>query len=118
MHILHFAVGLIAGVFSGFLGIGGGIILVPALLYFFGMTQHQAQGTTLAIMLPPVFFFAVWKYYLAGHVNIPFAVFASVGLTIGAYLGAHTVMQVPEALLTKLFGIILILVGVEMVLLK
>jgi uncharacterized membrane protein YfcA len=118
MHILHFSVGLVAGLFSGFLGIGGGIVLVPTLLYFFGMTQLQAQGTTLAIMLPPVFLFAVWKYYSAGHVNVPFAIFASIGLTIGAYFGAHIVMEVPEAFLKKLFGSLLILVGFEMALFK
>ncbi|MBU0469527.1 MAG: sulfite exporter TauE/SafE family protein [Candidatus Omnitrophica bacterium] len=115
MQILYLALGLVAGLFSGFFGIGGGIILIPSLLYFFGMTQHQAQGTTLAIMLPPVFFFAVWKYYSSGHVNVPVAIFASVGLTVGAYLGANMVMGVPDIMLKRIFGCLLILVGIKMV---
>ncbi|OGX07930.1 MAG: permease [Omnitrophica WOR_2 bacterium GWA2_37_7] len=118
MQILYLVLGLVAGLFSGFLGIGGGIVLVPSLVYFLGMTQHQAQGTTLAIVLPPVFFFAAWKYYSSGHVNVPVAIFASVGLTVGAYLGANMVMGVPDVILKRIFGFLLILVGIKMVFFK
>ncbi|OGX24512.1 MAG: permease [Omnitrophica WOR_2 bacterium GWF2_38_59] len=115
MQILYLVLGLVAGLFSGFLGIGGGIVLIPSLVYFLGMTQHQAQGTTLAIMLPPVFFFAVWKYYSSGNVNVPIAILASIGLTLGAYIGSSLVMNVPDLVLKRIFGCLLILVGVKMV---
>lgn len=118
MQILYLCIGLIAGLFSGFLGIGGGIILIPSLIYFFSMTQHQAQGTTLAIMLPPVFLFAVLKYYSSGNVNVPIAIFASIGLTLGAYIGASLVINVPDLVLKRIFGCLLVLVGMKMVFFK
>lgn len=115
MQIFYLAIGVLAGVFSGCLGIGGGIILVPSLVHLFGMSQHQAQGTTLAIMLPPVFFFAAWKYYSQGNVNVPVAIFASIGLTAGAYLGANLAAYIPGLILKRLFGGLMILVGIKMV---
>ena len=115
MQILYLILGLIAGIFSGSLGIGGGIIMVPSMVLFFGLTQHQAQGTSLAVMLPPVFFFAVWRYYSHGHVNIPMAIFTSIGLIVGAYLGANLIQGVSEVALKRAFGILLIFVGIKMV---
>ena len=71
--------GLTAGVFGGMFGIGGGVILIPAMVYFFGLTQHQAQGTTLAIMVPPIGLLAAWRYYQSGNVKLGMAVLICAG---------------------------------------
>jgi len=114
----YLALGLVAGVVSGFFGVGGGTILIPGMVFLFGFAQHQAQGTTLAVMLPPVFFFAAWRYYNEGHVNVPLAVWAAVGLTVGALIGAHCVQALPDAVLKRAFGIFLVLVGMKMAFLR
>ena len=114
--IMYLGVGLLAGLLSGFFGVGGGSILIPALVFLFGFSQHQAQGTSLAIMLPPVFILAVWRYYQAGQVNVPVAIFMAVGLTVGGLLGAQFVQAVPDLKLAKAFGIFLVLVGIKMIL--
>jgi len=114
----YLLLGLVAGIFSGTLGVGGGAILVPALVMIYGLSQHQAQGTTLAIMLPPVFLLAVLRYYQEGHVRVSMAVWAAIGLTVGGLIGAHMVQGVGDAMLKKIFGIVLIIVGVKMALLR
>lgn len=113
--ILYLLVGLTAGLLSGSFGVGGGTILIPAMVLLFGFTQHQAQGTSLAIMLPPVFALAVWRYYQAGQVNVPVAVVMAIGLTAGALWGANFVQTVPDARLAKAFGVFLVVVGLKMV---
>ena len=112
--LLGFAGGFVGGTF----GVGGGTIMVPALLLLFNMTQHQAQGTSLAIMLPPVTLFAVLRYYYQGHVKINIAVFAALGFFIGAFIGAHLIQTIPDANLKRAFGVFLIIVGVKIALLK
>jgi hypothetical protein len=106
--------GIMAGVCGGLFGIGGGTIVIPALVYLFGLTQHQAQGTSLAMMVPPVTFLAAWKYYQGGHVDIKIAVFVALGFIIGGLLGATIVQPVSDPLLRKGFGIFLLLVGARM----
>ncbi len=112
---LYMALGLLAGIAGGFLGIGGGLIIVPFLVYFFGLTQHQAQGTTLALMLPPVSLLAVLKYYQHGNVDIRVAVFVSLGFFFGGLAGAYLVAPVPEQILRKIFGIFLLSFAVKMI---
>ena len=73
MQILYLVLGIVAGIFSGFFGIGGGTILIPVLVYLLGLTQHQAQGTTLAIMIPPIGLLAAIKYYLEGNIKLSMA---------------------------------------------
>lgn len=111
-------VGLIAGILSGAFGIGGGTIMVPLLVFLFGLTQHQAQGTALAVMLPPVFILAVLRYYWAGNVKVQMAVFIAFGFVIGALLGAHLVQGLPSLQLKRLFGAFLMLIGIKMAVLK
>ncbi|VAX38018.1 hypothetical protein MNBD_UNCLBAC01-722 [hydrothermal vent metagenome] len=111
--ISYIAVGLLAGIMGGALGIGGGTIMVPLFVILFGLTQHQAQGTALAVMLPPVFIFAVWRYYCAGNVKVQMAIFVAMGLVVGAFLGAHMVQNIPAAQLKKGFGVFLVLVGLK-----
>lgn len=108
-------IGLSAGIVSGMLGVGGAIIIVPALVFFFGMTQHQAQGTSLAVLLFPVGFLAFWNYYKQGYVNFKIALVVILAFFIGGYLGSVVAVQVPEKLLKTGFGILIILLGFRMV---
>ncbi len=106
--------GTIAGIVSGLFGIGGAIIVVPALVFLFGFSQHQAQGTSLAMLLPPIGLLAVWKYWQAGHVNLTVAILLAATFFIGAWGGAHFAVHVPQLLMKRLFGGGLILIGISM----
>jgi uncharacterized protein len=110
--------GLTAGVFGGMFGVGGGVILIPALVYFFGLTQHQAQGTTLAIMVPPIGLLAAWRYYQSGNVKLGMAVLICAGFLVGGYLGASLVQKVPELLMKRMFGGLLMLIALKMIFTK
>src|SRR5690606_22220556 len=81
-------IGLLAGVASGFIGIGGGIVIVPMLIFFLGLTQHQAQGTSLALMLPPIGILACYNYYKTGNLNINYAVVIAIFFVAGGYFGS------------------------------
>jgi len=116
MWYTYIGLGLMAGVASGFLGIGGGSILIPVLVYLFGLTQHQAQGTTLAIMIPPIGLLAAWKYYSEGNVKLNMAAFICIGFLVGGLIGAIFVHKVPAPVLKKVFGIFLFLVSINMIL--
>jgi hypothetical protein len=108
--------GLVAGIGSGFLGIGGGTVIIPVLVYVFGMTQHQAQGTTLALMIPPIGLLAALKYYQNGNVDLFVAAFVCVGFFLGGWLGAHAAQPVPDLVLRKVFGVFLLAVALNMIL--
>ena len=112
---LYFTIGIVAGIFSGLLGIGGGTIVVPALVYFFHMTQHKAQGRILAAFLPPVALLAFLRYYHTGNVDVKGATLIAIGLFLGAYFGANMSLSMPEALLKKVFGVFLIFVAVKLI---
>lgn len=109
--ILYMIIGLFAGVISGLIGIGGGIIVVPCLIYIFGFSQHSAQGTTLAMMIPPIGLLAAWAYYKQGHVNIPVAGLICLGFIIGGYFGAKLAIGLPEVILRKIFGVSLLIIA-------
>ena len=108
-------IGLMAGVFGGMFGVGGAIIMIPALVYFLGVDQHTAQGTSVAIMLPPIGLFAAYNYYKAGQVNIWYAVIIAVTFLVGGYFGSKIALALPENLMKKIFGILLILVALRMI---
>ena len=110
--------GLAAGVFSGVSGIGGGIIIVPALFYFFGYSMHQAQGTTLAMLVPPIGIMAAWAYYQKGYVDIPAAAMIAAGVVAGSGLGAKVGIGFSEDTLRKVFAVLLISVAVKMLMHK
>ncbi len=116
MWYTYIALGLMAGVGSGFLGIGGGSILIPVLVYLFGLSQHQAQGTTLAIMIPPIGLLAAWKYYVEGNVKLNMAAFICIGFLVGGLIGAIFVHKVPAPILKKIFGGFLLLISINMIL--
>jgi len=116
--ILYVTLGLVAGIFGGMFGIGGGAILIPALVFFFGLTQHQAQGTTLAILVPPIGLLAALRYYQSGNVKLSIAAFVCIGFFIGGLLGANIVHNFSDLLLKKMFGVFLLLVSLQMILSK
>lgn len=116
--ILYVLVGLFAGAISGLIGIGGGIIIVPILVYLFGLTQHQAQGTTLALLIPPIGLLAAITYYKHGYVNLTIAFFVCIGFFIGGLLGAKLGVVLSNEILKKVFGFVLLLISLYMILEK
>ena len=108
-------IGLAAGFIAGFFGLGGGIIIVPALVYLAGFSQLSATGTSLAILLPPVGLAAVIEYYRRGHVNIKAAVIIAVCLFFAAWISSHLAQKVNTVYLLLVFGVFVILVGSYMV---
>ena len=112
---LFVVVGLVAGILSGLLGIGGGIVMVPALIYFFGFSQHGAQGTTLAAMILPIGLLAALKYYSHGHVSIAVAMFIAMGFFVGGFIGASFVERIPDVMLKKIFGLFMLAVSMKMI---
>ena len=116
--ILYILLGATAGVLSGLLGIGGGIILVPALVLIIGLTQHQAQGTTLVLLTAPFGLLAALTYYQSGYADLKIAAFLGIGFFFGAFLGAKVATNIPTDVLEKLFGVALVLLGLKMLLSK
>ena len=114
-NILILTIGLTAGILSGLLGIGGGIIMVPALVFLLGFSQHSAQGTTLAMMVPPIGLLAAWTYYSRGYVNIKVAALMCASFFIGGFVGAKFASAIPDIMLKRIFGIALMLVSVKMI---
>jgi uncharacterized membrane protein YfcA len=115
MELTYIFLGLVAGILGGFLGIGGGTIIIPFLIFILGFSQHQAQGTTLALMVPPIGLLAALRYYHDGNVNIKAALFIGLGFIIGGLLGASFASPIPDATLKKIFGIYLVLIGCGMI---
>lgn len=115
--LLLLCVGLLAGILSGLIGVGGGIIIVP-LLVLFGFTQHQAQGTSLAALLPPVTLLAVINYHKAGHINWKYALIISLIFIVGGYLGSKIAIAIDQKILKKVFGVILLLIAGKLLLEK
>ena len=116
--VLILIIGLLAGVFSGFIGIGGGLIVVPCLVYFLGMGQHAAQGTSLAMMLPPIGVLAVYNYHKAGQVDFKVAALLCVSFVVGSVLGSKIAISLSPEQIKKAFGISIIVIGLKMVLWK
>ena len=106
------------GIVSGTIGIGGGIVLVPALVFLFGLSQHQAQGTTLALMVPPIGLLAAWTYYKHGFVDLRIAGLICLGFFFGGLVGARLATALSETVLTKVFGVALLLIAVKMIFFK
>jgi uncharacterized protein len=105
--------GALAGLVAGMMGVGGAIIIVPFLVFLLGMSQHEAQGTSLAVLLLPVGIFAVLNYAKNGYVNFKFAAVLVVAFVLGSYIGSVLAVHLPERLMQRIFGILLILVGLK-----
>ncbi len=116
--LLLIAVGIVTGFMAGMLGIGGAIIMIPALVFLLGLSQQSAQGTSLAVMLPPIGILAAYNYYKAGNVNLKFALILAVAFIAGSFFGSKLALEIPQPVLKKLFGLLLLLVAGRMLLFK
>jgi uncharacterized membrane protein YfcA len=108
--------GAAIGAVSGLLGIGGGVLLIPGLILLFGFSQAEAQGTSLAVLIPPIGIFAAWVYYQHGFVRLPVVGLIALGFMIGAYFGARLVPHVSPAHLRLAFGVLMLYLGFVFVL--
>ena len=106
--------GVFIGVVSGLVGIGGGALLIPALVFGYGMTQHKAQGTSLATMLLPIGIFAFWKYYKAGEVDLRLAILVALGFALGGWIGGSWAVHLSDLTLRRGFAVVLIVVAIRM----
>ena len=111
-------IGIITGAVAGMLGIGGAIIMIPALVFLLGFSQQGAQGTSLAVMLPPIGILATYNYWKAGHVNMKIALILAATFIIGSYFGSKFALTIPQNVLKKVFAVLLLLVAARMLLSK
>ena len=109
--LLLLAIGLAAGILSGMVGVGGGLIVVPALVFFMGFTQHQAQGTSLGLLLLPVGILAVINYYNKGNIDIKVVLIMSIAFVLGGWVGSKIALSVNQETLKKIFAIFLFYVA-------
>ena len=108
-------VGIVAGFVGGSMGVGGGIIIIPALIFVAGFSQKDAQGTSLAVLSLPVALIAAINYYKEGHVNLKFAGIMIVTFIIGSYFGSKVALSLPSDILKKIFAVMLIAIGIKMI---
>jgi len=113
--LILLGVGLIAGVLAGMFGIGGGVVIVPALLYFMKLRPLEAIGTSLAALIPPVGLLGAWEYYRNGYINMRYAAIVAAALFLGAWLGARIMMPLSPQLIRRIYGAFLLLMGARMV---
>lgn len=109
------SIGIGAGILSGFVGIGGGVVIVPALMYVFSMSQYEAQGTSLFILLLPVGILAVQNYWKAGNVNWQFGLIVALTFVAGGYLGSKLALRINPAIVKLAFGILMAYVSIKMI---
>lgn len=114
MTAIYLLLGVAVGVLSGIIGIGGGIVIVPVLVYAFHMSQHKAQGTSLGVLLAPIGLLAFLEYYKAGNVDLKAAIFIALGFTAGAYFGGSWAQQFSDVTLRRVFGVVLLAVALKM----
>jgi len=112
--LMLLAVGLVAGVFAGMFGIGGGLIIVPALLLLLKVKELEAIGTSLAALIPPVGLLGAAEYYRNGYINLRWAALIAVGLFLGAYFGARIMIGLPPVLIRRLYAAFLFLIATRM----
>ena len=113
--IILILIGLGAGILSGLFGVGGGIIIVPALVFFMGMSQHEAQGTSLGLMLLPIGILAVMNYYKSGNLDIKAGLIIAGAFVIGGYFGSKISLNLDQLLLKRIFGVLLIIIAIKMI---
>lgn len=113
--IIIAVIGILSGLLAGIFGVGGAIIVIPALVFMLGFSQHDAQGTSLAFMLPPVGILATWNYWKEGHVNWKVALILSLTFVVGAYLGSNFSVNISDRTLRRIFGILMIVIAIKMI---
>lgn len=114
--LILLCIGLMAGILSGMVGIGGGVVIVPALMYFAHVSQHQAQGTSLAVLLLPVGILAVYNYYNKGLVDVKSALIIATTFVIGGFIGSKIAIAIDQNLLKRVFGVFMLLISLKMIL--
>jgi len=114
--VLLALVGLVAGLMSGFVGIGGGVVIVPGLVYILGFSQMQAQGTSLGVLLLPVGILAVWNYHKADNIHISAALIIAVAFVVGGYFGSKYALRLPEHKVKFIFGLFMLYVAARLLL--
>ena len=108
-------IGLLAGILSGFMGVGGGVVMIPLMILLLGFNQHEAQGMSLAVLAVPVTFIAAYTYHASGHpINWKFAIIIAVFFVVGGYLGSKIAVSINQNLLKKIFAVILVIAAVKM----
>lgn len=112
--IIVIIIGLVAGMLGGMVGIGGGLVIVPALMYFLAFSQHQAQGTSLGLLVLPVAILAVLNYYKSGYVDFRVVGLLAIGFVVGSYFGSKMALSVPQLTLKRIFAIFMILIALKM----
>jgi uncharacterized membrane protein YfcA len=113
--LLYILLGILSGFLSGLIGIGGGTIIVPVLVIIFGLSQKMAQGTTLALLVPPIGILAAWTYYKQGYVDFPIAGLICVGFIFGGLIGAKLATNISNQTLERIFGIALLIISIKMI---
>ncbi|CAI8217206.1 MAG: Uncharacterised protein [Cryomorphaceae bacterium] len=113
--IILIIIGLLAGVLSGLVGVGGGILMIPLLIIFLGLTQHEAQGTALFAMLPPIGILAAINYYKEGFVKWEYAIVIAFTFVIGGYLGSKLSLSLPPQMVRRVFGVIMLLGAIKLI---
>lgn len=113
--ILFLIVGIVTGIFAGFFGIGGGLVIIPALVWIFHMSQHEAQGLSLAALLLPVGFLGFWVYRQHHPIPLKPALMIAIGIFVGSYFGSLVAQQVSSKHLKIAFGILLVIAGSKMI---
>jgi len=108
-------IGLFAGILSGFVGVGGGVIIVPALVFFLGLTQHEAQGTSLFVLMMPVVALAVLNYWKAGNLNWKFALIIAATFLVGGFIGSRLSLRLSPGLVKLIFGIFMAYVSFKLI---
>ncbi|ADV84922.1 sulfite exporter TauE/SafE family protein [Terriglobus saanensis] len=108
------ALGLVIGIISGMIGIGGGAFLIPALVFFYGMSQKTAQGTSVATLLLPIGMFAFWTYYKAGHVDLKLALWIAAGFSVGGWLGGLWAQHLSDVALRRGFAVLLVTLAIKL----
>ncbi len=109
-------IGFLGGVLSGSMGVGGGVIMVPAMVFFLGMTQHEAQGTFLGMMIPPLAAFSAYNYWKAGYINWKYAVILMFTFALGSYVGSYLANHyLSDKALRQIFGVIMIVTAIKLI---
>ena len=113
--IILIVIGLLAGILSGLVGVGGGILMIPLLIMFLGFTQHQAQGTALFAMLPPIGILAAMNYYKEGFVKWEYAAVIALTFIVGGYFGSKLAISLPDQTVRKVFGVIMLIGAIKLI---
>lgn len=108
------AIGLIAGVLSGIMGVGGGVIMIPLMIALLHFNQHEAQGTSLAVLAVPVTFLAAYNYYNEGYVNWKYAAVIAVFFVVGGFVGSKLAVNIDQKTLKRIFGAVLLILSIKM----